>query len=78
MIDKPSGADVQALPCRCDKWAIHGVADTVGVLVTGNHFVFQGMVEESSGEHLPLFQRKTMLQKKIAFAPPIGCALLSR
>ena len=50
MIHKPSGADVQTLPSRCDKRAIHGVADTMGVLVTGNHFVSQGMVEESLGE----------------------------
>ncbi len=67
MIDKPSSADIQALPYWRDQRAIHGVADTVGVLVTGNHFVFQGMVEESCGEQLPLFHRKAMMQKKIRF-----------
>ena len=67
MIDKPGGADIQALPCRCNKLTIHGVADTVGVLVTCNHFVFHGMVKESFGEQLPLVQRKAMVQEKNRF-----------
>lgn len=36
LINKPSGADVQALPRRRNERAIHGVADIVGVLVAGN------------------------------------------